>query len=66
MYYFKISRTWAVKAMSEHEALRLVDSSPDAYLESETVSRTVYKKPQQHTGWSNAIKGQLMGSNNKR
>jgi hypothetical protein len=66
MYYFKISRTWTVKAMSEHEALRLVDSSPDAYLESETVSRTAYKKPQQQTGWSNTIKGQLLGSHSKR
>ncbi len=66
MYYFKITRTWTVKAMSEQDAFRLVDNTPDAYLESETVSRTVYKKPYQQSGWSNAIKGQLMGSNNKR
>jgi hypothetical protein len=66
MYYFKITRIWTVKAMSEQDAFRLVDNSPNAYLESETVSRTVYKKPQQQTGWGNTVKHQLLGLHNKR
>ncbi len=66
MYYFKITRTWTVKAMSEQDAFRLVDNSPDAYVESETVSRTVYKKPQVKTTWGNTFKTQLFGSQSKR
>ncbi len=66
IYYFKITKTWAVKAMSENDAFRLVANSPDAYLESETVTRTVYKKQQQKTGWGNAVKDQFLGSNSRR
>jgi hypothetical protein len=58
MKYFKITKTWAVKAESETEAFKLVAAEPAKYLDSETVTRTEYKKPQQKTGWGNAIKGQ--------
>jgi len=64
--YFKITKTWAVKAESEAEAVTLVAASPAEYLDSETVTRTEYKKPQQKTGWGNTIKDQLIGSNSKR
>jgi hypothetical protein len=43
MYYFKITKTWAIKCLSENDAFQLIANNPDAYLESETVSRTVYK-----------------------
>jgi hypothetical protein len=64
--YFKITKTWAVKAESEAEAVKLVAANPAEYLDSETVTRTEYKKPQQKTGWGNTIKDQLIGSNSKR
>lgn len=64
--YFKITKTWAVKAESEAEAVKLVAASPAEYLDSETVTRTEYKKPQQKTGWGNTIKEQLIGSHSKR
>jgi hypothetical protein len=64
--YFKITKTWAVKAESEAEALKLVVAEPDKYLDSETVTRTEYKRPQQKAGWGNAVKEQLIGSNGKR
>ena len=67
MYYFKITKTWAIKCMSENDAFRLIANNPDAYLESETVTRTVYKKkPQQKTSWGNAVKDQLLGNNSRK
>ncbi len=65
MKYFKITKTWAVKAEDETEAIKLVASAPEKYLDSETVTRTEYKKPQQKTGWANGFKSQLLGSNSK-
>ena len=56
MKYFKITKTWAVKAESETEAIKLVAAAPEEYLDSETVTRTEYKKPQPKTGWGNAVK----------
>ena len=38
--YFKITKTWAVKAESEAEAIKLIAAEPMKYLDSETVSRT--------------------------
>ena len=66
MKYFKITKTWAVKAESETEAIKLVAASPEDYLDQESVTRTEYKRPQQKTGWGNAVKEQLLGANNKR
>jgi hypothetical protein len=65
MLYFKITKTWAVKAESEQEAIKLIAAEPMQYLDSETVTRTEYKKPQPKTGWGNAVKEQLLGSNSK-
>jgi len=64
--YFKITKTWAVKAETETEAIKLVAADPDKHLDSETVTRTEYKGRQQKTGWGNAVKEQLIGSNGKR
>jgi hypothetical protein len=64
--YFKITRTWAVKAQDETEAFKLVSSDPTKYLDTETVTRTEYKRPQPKTGWSQAIKDQVLGSNTTR
>jgi len=64
--YFKITKTWAVKAESEAEAIKLIAAEPVKYLDSETVTRTEYKRPQPKTGWGNAVKEQLLGSNSKR
>ena len=61
MKYFKITKTWAVKAESEAEAIKLVAADPVTYLDSESVTRTEYKKPQAKTGWGNTIKQQLTG-----
>jgi hypothetical protein len=66
MKYFKITRTWVVKAEDEPTAFKLVSSDPSKYLDSETVTRTEYKKPQPKTGWGQTIKSQLLGSNSKR
>jgi hypothetical protein len=66
MKYFKISKTWAVKAESETEAIKLVAADPEKYLDSEQVVRTEYRRPQQQTGWGTAIKNQVLGSNSKR
>jgi hypothetical protein len=66
MKYFKITKTWAVKAESEAEAVKLVAANPAEYLDSETVTRTEYKKPAPKTGWGNAITGQLLGASSKR
>jgi hypothetical protein len=64
--YFKITKTWAVKAESETEAVKLVAADPAKYLDAETVTRTEYKKRQPETGWGNAITGQLLGASSKR
>jgi hypothetical protein len=61
MYYFKITKTW-----DEIQAFKLIATEPGRHLESETVTRTEYKKPQPKTGWGSAIKEQLIGSNSKR
>ena len=66
MKYFKITKTWAVKAETEIEAIKLVAADPEQYLDAETVTRTEYKKPQLKTGWGSAVKDQLLGSNSKR
>lgn len=66
MKYFKITKTWAVKAETEAEAIKLVAADPVKYLDSETVTRTEYKKPQPKAGWGNTIKTQLLGANSKR
>jgi hypothetical protein len=64
--YFKITKTWAVKAEDESEAVKLIAAEPAKYLDSETVTRTEYKRRQPNTGWGNTIKDQLLGSNSKR
>jgi hypothetical protein len=61
MKYFKISRTWAVKAETEEEALRLIAENPDEYLDAETVTRTEYKRKQPKMGWGKAVKEQVFG-----
>ena len=61
MKYFKITKTWAVKAESETEAIKLVSADPVKYLDSETVTRTEYKRAQAKTGWGNTITQQLTG-----
>jgi hypothetical protein len=59
--YFKITKTWSVKAETEEEAIKQVAADPGQYLESETVTRTEYKKPQQKAGgWLNGFKNQLL------
>jgi hypothetical protein len=67
--YFKITKTWTVKVKdeeSEADAIKLVAAAPDTYLESETVTRTEYKKHKQTGGWGTAVKDQLLGSNGQR
>ena len=64
--YFKITKTWAVTAESEAEAVKLIAADPGKYLDSETVQRTEYKKPQPKTGWGTAVKEQFLGTNRKR
>ncbi len=66
MKYFKITKTWAVKAESEAEAITLVTADPAKYLDSETVTRTEYKRSQTPGGWGNAIKDQLLGNNSRK
>ncbi len=66
MKYFKITKTWAVKAETEAEAINLVAAEPEKYLDAETVTRTEYKRSKQQTGWGSAVKEQLIGSNSKR
>ena len=65
MKYFKITRTWAVKAETE-EALRLIAEKPGEYLDSETVTRTEYKKPKQQSGWGQAVREQVFGQQGNR
>jgi hypothetical protein len=64
--YFKITKTWSVKAESEAEAIKLVASAPDDFLDSESVQRTEYRRRQANTGWGAAIKNQVLGTNSKR
>jgi hypothetical protein len=64
--YFKIAKTWAVKAESETEAIKLVTADPEKYLDSQTVIRTEYTRPQQKTGWGTAIKDQVLGTNSRK
>ena len=66
MKYFKIIRTWSVKAEDEAEAFKQVAAEPSKYLESESVMRTEYKKPAQPTGWTQGIKDQLVGATGRR
>ena len=66
MKYFKITKTWAVKAETEAEAVKCIAADPATYLDSETVQWTEYKKPQPKAGWGNSVKNQLLGSNSKR
>jgi hypothetical protein len=66
MKYFTIIRKWVVKAEDEQEAFKLISSDPNTYLDSETVSRTEYKKSQQKTGWAQTIKAQALGTPAKR
>jgi hypothetical protein len=61
MKYFKITRTWAVKAETEAEALQLIAENPDAYLDAETVTRTEYKRKQPKMGWGQSVKEQVFG-----
>jgi hypothetical protein len=61
--YFKITKTWAVKAESESDAIKLVAADPEKYLDSETVTRTESKKPQHQTSWGTAIKDHVLGTN---
>jgi hypothetical protein len=66
--YFKITKSWAVKAESETEAIKLIAAEPEKYLDAETVTRTEYKQRQQKSGngWATAAKDQLLGTNGKR
>ena len=66
MKFFKITRSWVVKAEDEAEAFKLVAANPTEYLDSETVTRTEYKKPQQKTGWGQTLKDQVLGANGQR
>jgi hypothetical protein len=63
--YFKITKTWSVKAESETEAIKLVAADPEKYLDSEQVVRTEYKRPQQQSGWGSAIRNQVLGTNSR-
>ena len=67
MKYFKITKTWSVKAETETEAIKLVAAEPEKYLDAESVQRTEYKRQQKTgTGWGSAVREQLIGSNGKR
>ena len=63
--YFKITKSWLVKVedtATEEDARKRIAANPDTYLDSETVTRTEYKKPQQKAGgWKNGLKNQLLG-----
>ncbi len=66
MKFFKITRSWVVKAEDEAEAFKLVAANPAEYLDTETVTRTEYKKPQQKTGWGQTLKDQVLGANGQK
>jgi hypothetical protein len=63
--YFKITKTWVVKledTATEADAIKQIAADPDKYLDSESVTRTEYKKPLQNAGgWKNGFKSQLLG-----
>ena len=60
--YFKITKSWKVEAETEEEAIKQVAHNPGQYLESETVTRTEYKRPLAKAGgWKNGFKNQLLG-----
>jgi len=63
--YFKFTKNWVVKVeddATEADATKLVVANPDKYLDSETVTRTEYKKPLQKAGgWKNGFKNQILG-----
>jgi hypothetical protein len=62
MQYFKIVRIWKVKAENEAEAFRLVTADQTKYLDTESVERTEYKRPQhQAPGLMNAAMKQVLG-----
>ena len=63
--YFKITKSWSVKAESEEEAIKQVAADPKKYLDSEQVMRTAYLKPQPKTSWGNAMKDQVLGTNSR-
>jgi hypothetical protein len=67
--YFTITRTWKVKVkdeQGEQDALKLIAENPGEYLDSETVTRTEYKKPQPKTGWGQSIRDQVFGQQGNR
>ena len=67
--YIKITKSWVVKVedtATEADAIKVIAANPDNYLDSETVTRTEYKKPQQKAGWANGFKNQLLGATSKR
>jgi hypothetical protein len=60
--YFKITKTWSIKAESEEEAIKQIAADPGHFLESETVTRSEQKNQQQKgNGWANGFKSQLLG-----
>lgn len=62
MYYFKFTRTHAVKAENEDEARKLITSDPQKYLDSETVTRTEYKRQPKAPGLVGAAMKQVLGN----
>jgi hypothetical protein len=66
MQYFKITRTWVVKAADEQEAFKLITEKPDDYLDAVTVTRTEYKRKQPQAGWGQTVKDQVFGSQGNR
>jgi hypothetical protein len=66
--YFKITKSWSVRAEDEDSAMKLVAEDPEKYLDSKSVQRTEYRqRPQQKSGngWVTATKDQLLGSNSR-
>jgi hypothetical protein len=67
--YIKIQKNWVVKGVDkEEEAIKLIAADPEKYLDSQSVTRTEYKRPQQQSGngWIKATKDQLLGTNSQR
>lgn len=62
MQYFKITKTWSVKAEDEAEAYKMVAAEPNKYLDSETVQRTEYKRQKSQTGIGQVIRDQVLGN----
>jgi hypothetical protein len=66
--YFKITKSWSVRAEDEDSAMKLVAEDPEKYLDSKSVQRTEYRQRQQQksgNGWVTAAKDQLLGSNSR-